>query len=159
MNEAENKDANAVEEAVNAGVTDNHASGQEAVQPEQERQKCSSVGYDNASPMPAVEEATEKSEPEEAQASPEADASRHDEPAGDKPAEPSGDLNDDTGPSPISEPAPEPIIDTRLDDVLRKLSAIESKLDTMSLTLDILARQKEDSIHKLFRIWEKHVNL
>ena len=141
MNEVENKDANVIEDAVDTGVTDNHASGQEAVQPEQERQKCSSVGYDNASPMPAVEEATEKSEPEEAQASPEADASRHDEPAGDKPAEPSGDLNDDTGPSPISEPAPEPIVDTRLDDVLHKLDTLLKGVDEKSAGISEALRE------------------
>lgn len=149
MNEVDNKGTNAVEDTVNTCVTDNHTSGQEAAPPEQGRQKCSQIGDEDGSSVPAVEESVEKSEPKETQPAPEADASKHEESAGDKPAEPSGDLNNDADPSPTSEPAPEPIVDTRLDDVLRKLSAIESKLDTMSLTLDILARQKEDNITRL----------
>ena len=141
MNEAENKDANAVEEAVNAGVTDNHASGQEAVQPEQEQQKCSSVGDDNASLMPAVEDSVEKSEPKETQPAPETGVSTHEESAGDKPAEPSGDLNDDTGPSPTSEPASESIVDTGLDEVLHKLDTLLKGVDEKSAGISEALRE------------------
>ena len=128
MNEVDNKGTNAVEDTVNTCVTDNHTSGQEAAPPEQGRQKCSQIGDEDGSSVPAVEESVEKSEPKETQPAPEADASKHEESAGDKPAEPSGDLNNDADPSPTSEPAPEPIVDT---------------------TLDILARQKEDNITRL----------
>ena len=90
-------------------------------------------------------------EPEEGemQTASESEATKHEEPAGEEPAEPSGDLDNVTDPPPAAEPVQEPVADTRLDDVLHKLSAIESKLDTMSITLDILARQKEDNITRL----------
>ena len=139
---------NNVEEVVgDTAVSNTPTLGQEMATPLEDKQEPKALGADVASSTPIEEDA--KPEEGDVQVTPEADASRHDEPVGEEPAEPSGDLNNDADPSPTSEPAPEPIVDTRLDDVLRKLSAIESKLDTMSLTLDILARQKEDNITRL----------
>ena len=138
---------NVVDVVGDTAVTDTAALGQDVATPLEDKQEPKALGADVASSTP-IEEAA-KPEEGDVQVTPEADASRHDEPAGEEPAEPSGDLNNDAAPSPTSEPAPEPIVDTRLDDVLRKLSAIESKLDMLSLTLDILARQKEDNITRL----------
>ncbi len=149
MNEAENNDTNVAEAAVDAGMANNPIPSQEVAPLEQEPQESSPIGADTVSPV-SLNEATEtKSEPSETQPVAVPDASKTKEPAAKEPAEPSGDLNNVTDTSPASEPVQEPVADTGLDDVLHKLSAIESKLDTMSITLDILARQKEDNITRL----------
>lgn len=149
MNEAENNDPNVVEAAGDAGMANNSISDQEVTSSGQEQRESSQIGADTMASVPSNKEAETKSELGEPQPASELDASKHEEPAGEEPVEPSGDLNNVTDPPPAAEPVQEPIADTRLDDVLHKLSAIESKLDTMSITLDILARQKEDNISRL----------
>lgn len=138
---------NVVDVVGDTAVTDTAALGQDVATPLEDKQEPKALGADVASSTPI--EGAAKPEEGDVQVTPEADASRHDEPADEEPAEPRRDLNNVTDSPPAAEPVQESIVDTRLDDVLRKLSAIESKLDTMSLTLDILARQKEESITRL----------
>ena len=130
-------------------VTDTPTLGQEAAQPLEDKEVSKPLEADVVPTKPIEKGAAVKPEEGETQPASESDAAKDDEPAGKEPAEPSEDLNNVTNPLPAPEPVQEPIVDTRLDDVFRKLSAIESKLDTMSLTLDILARQKEDNITRL----------
>ena len=130
-------------------VTDTPTLGQEAAQPLENNEVSKPLGTDVVTSKSIEEGAAVEPEEGEMQTASESEATKHEEPAGEEPVEPSGDLNNVTDPPPAAEPVQEPIADTRLDDVLHKLSAIESKLDTMSITLDILARQKEDNITRL----------
>ena len=130
-------------------VTDTPTLGQEAAQPLEDKEVSKPLGTDVVTSKSIEEGAAVEPEEGEMQTASESEATKHEEPAGEEPAEPSGDLDNVTDPPPAAEPVQEPVADTRLDDVLHKLSAIESKLDTMSITLDILARQKEDNITRL----------
>lgn len=130
-------------------VTDTPTLGQEVAQPLEDKEVSKPLGTDVVTSKSIEEGAAVEPEEGEMQTASESEATKHEEPAGEEPAEPSGDLDNVTDPPPAAEPVQEPVADTRLDDVLHKLSAIESKLDTMSITLDILARQKEDNITRL----------
>ena len=130
-------------------VTDTPTLGQEVAQPLEDKEVSKPLGTDVVTSKSIEEGAAVEPEEGEMQTASESEATKHEEPAGEEPAEPSGDLDNVTDPPPVAEPVQEPVADTRLDDVLHKLSAIESKLDTMSITLDILARQKEDNITRL----------
>lgn len=130
---------NVVDVVGDAAVTGTAALGQDAATPLEDKQESKTLGADVASSTP-IEEAA-KPEEGEVQVTPEADASEHEESAGDKPAEPSGDLNNDADPSPTSEPAPEPIVDTRLDDVLHKLDTLVKGVEEKSAGISEALRE------------------
>ena len=138
---------NVVDGVGDGAVTEIPVLGQEGIAPLEDKQESKTPGADVASSTPIEEVA--KPEGGEIQVTPKADATKQEEPACEGSTEPSEDMDNATDSSPASEHVPDPIVDTRLDDVLRKLSAIESKIETMLLTLDILAKQKEETIIRL----------
>lgn len=130
---------NVVDVVGDAAVTGTAALGQDAATPLEDKQESKTLGADVASSTP-IEEAA-KPEEGEVQVTPEADASEHEESAGDKPAEPSWDLNNDADPSLTSEPAPGADADARLDEVLRKLDTLVKGVDEKSAGISEALRE------------------
>ena len=113
-------------------VTDTPTLGQEAAQPLEDKEVSKPLGTDVVTSKSIEEGAAVEPEEGEMQTASESEATKHEEPAGEEPVEPSGDLNNVTDPPPAAEPVQEPIVDTRLDDVLSKLDMLSKGVDEKS---------------------------